>query len=311
MTPRPSSAASLLVISSVMPSAKYSSSATQRRPALSLKRPIPRHQLVQDDAERKDVGSSIDLATLQLFGRQVRGRAHHQPVAGQGCAARCLFRRLVVAADASLRSQLCEAEVQQLHAPVRGHHDVGRFEISMDDAFVVGRREGIGDRNGQVEELGEQKPLGRNLLVEAHTVHALHHQNAPALELLDTVDGHDVGVVERSHRFGLAAEPLQALGVFGHLRRQHFEGHFAVELRVEGLVDLAHTATTQPGGDPEVGELTADQLPPGCSATCEKRDTPSYSAGQGDATSVRVSSRDPCLDQTRSTQKKPKTALRR
>ena len=39
------------------------------------------------------------------------------------------------------RPQLGEAEVDDHDASVLGHHDVARFEVSMHDTLLVGRRE--------------------------------------------------------------------------------------------------------------------------------------------------------------------------
>ncbi len=47
--------------------------------------------------------------------------------------------------------QLREPKVEHLDAPIVGHHDVGRFEVSMHDALVVRGRDRLGKRNGNVE----------------------------------------------------------------------------------------------------------------------------------------------------------------
>jgi hypothetical protein len=40
---------------------------------------------------------------------------------------------------------LGEAEIEHLGVALGGQHDVGRFEIAVDDAVVVGGAEGFGD----------------------------------------------------------------------------------------------------------------------------------------------------------------------
>ena len=86
------------------------------------------------------------------------------------------------------RLQLGQAEVQQLRlrralssrAGLR-EHDVGRLEITMDDAVAVRGCQRIGDLRAQFEHLRErQRPLaqalGKRLAVEV-----LHHQKVDGL----------------------------------------------------------------------------------------------------------------------------------
>ena len=75
---------------------------------------------------------------------------------------------------------------------------------------------------------------------------------------LDAVDGDDVGVVERRHRLGLAAEALDPFRVVGHLRRQDFERYIAVELRILGPIDDTHAALTDDLHDPVPSQHFSD-----------------------------------------------------
>src|SRR5262245_39806392 len=57
--------------------------------------------------------------------------------------------------------------------------------------------------------------------------------------------GKDIGMRERGHRLGLAFESPHRVGVIGQARRQDLDGHFAVEPRVQCVINLAHPARPQ------------------------------------------------------------------
>lgn len=58
-------------------------------------------------------------------------------------------------------------------------------------------------------------------------------------------DGQDVGVIERSRSFGFDFKSGQSIGVGGDKFGQNLDGDVAVQPRVAGPVDLAHTTRTQ------------------------------------------------------------------
>jgi hypothetical protein len=68
----------------------------------------------------------------------------------------------------------------------------------------------------------------------------LQGQEGRAVRLFEPVDGGDVAVVEGGEQLRLPPEAREALGIAGHLRGQHLDGHVAPELRVRGAVHLAH-----------------------------------------------------------------------
>src|SRR2546426_8442970 len=106
-----------------------------------------RQHLEQQAAESPHIGSSVGSLPLDLLGRHIRRRAEQR--ARHGRHHRWRLRRGTV-------SRLCigcfrEAEIQDLDCPVGLHLDVGRLEITMDDAMVVGSLYRLGDltRNRQ------------------------------------------------------------------------------------------------------------------------------------------------------------------
>jgi hypothetical protein len=152
-----------------------------------------------------------------------------------------------------------QAEVQDLHPPVRRHHHVGGLQVAVDDALLVGRGQSVREGRSDRHQALDRHPALGDELVERLPLDELHGQEVDALGLLDGVHGDDAGVVEGGERLRLALEALEPLRARGHLGRQHLEGHVAPELRVGRAVDLAHPAGAERRGDPVVGERLSDQ----------------------------------------------------
>jgi hypothetical protein len=65
-------------------------------------------------------------------------------------------------------------------------------------------------------------------------------------------------VVQGGEGEGFTPEPLAAIRVGGHLRREDLERHRARERGVLGLIDHAHVALADLPHDPVVAECLAD-----------------------------------------------------
>jgi hypothetical protein len=191
--------------------------------------------------------SGIELLSLQLL----RGHVGHRPEDAS------LFRQKLRSGLAQFRSgillpQLGQPKVEHLCPALLGDHDVAGLEIAVDDALLVGRGQGIGQGNGDLEDLLEGHAACGDRLRERFTLHQLHGEKASSFILFYRIDVNDVGMVEGRQRPGLAIEPGQSLRIGGELGRQHFECHLAVEGRVLGAVDLSHPAFAELGGELEM-----------------------------------------------------------
>ncbi len=82
---------------------------------------------------------------------------------------------------------------------------------------------------------------------ERGAVHQLHDQERGVVHLVEVVDPHDVRVVQRGERAGLAAQPRQ-LRLPGR-RREDLEGHVPPERRVARAEHHAHAAAADPARD--------------------------------------------------------------
>ena len=77
----------------------------------------------------------------------------------------------------------------------------------------------------------------------------LHHQVIDPVLAADVVDGADVGVAQRRQAPRFALEPLTDDWIGGQRRGQDLDRDGAIEPRVAGRVDFAHTAGAERAGD--------------------------------------------------------------
>src|SRR3954451_22700042 len=109
---------------------------------LAMKRPTPRHQLVQNRAEAEEIAAGVHGLRAYLFGRHVAdGPEHH-------ARARAGRHRLAILYRAALSARsFGEAEIESLHAAIARHEQVLPLKVAMADPFVVRGGKAIGDLN--------------------------------------------------------------------------------------------------------------------------------------------------------------------
>ena len=115
----------------------------------------------------------------------------------------------------------------------------------MDDALRVGGAQPVRDLRAEVERAAQRQPSPREQRVERRAVEELGHDVRETALDADVEDRDDVGMVECGRSPSLLLESAQAIGVVGHLGRQHLDRDLAIEALVVGAVDLAHAAGTQ------------------------------------------------------------------
>ena len=203
--------------------------------------PLAREHLVEDRAEREDVGPRVGAPSAHLFGRHVPERPEDDAGLGAGRG-----RGEIGGLGALLlMRQLGEAEVEDLDAAVVGDEEVFGLEVAVDDAFQVRGREPMGDLQRAVDCLARREPPACELRPERLAFEELLDDVGSPLVRADVVDRGDVGVVEDARRLRLLLEAPEAVGVGRERSRQHLDRHFAAEPRILRAVDLSHS----PGAD--------------------------------------------------------------
>ena len=132
----------------------------------------------------------------------------------------------------------------------------------MRDALLVGRRQGVGDRDRDRKKALQGHATVWNVARQVLAVDQLHGQEVEVSVFLDRVHGDDVGVTERGDRPCLAPEALETPGVVRHLGSEDLERHPPAELAVLGDVNLTHATLAELLDDAEV-----QQLPAACQLT--------------------------------------------
>ena len=117
-----------------------------------------RDQFVEDRAEAEDVRAGINRDALRLFGGHVGRRAEHRSGDRPGGVVGGVGRHLR------------QPEVEQLRAAAR-HHDIGRFQIAMENPLGVCRFQRLHDVGGDAQCFIEtQRPA------EWRAFDVLHHE---------------------------------------------------------------------------------------------------------------------------------------
>jgi hypothetical protein len=189
-------------------------------------------KLVQDRPERIQVGLWADALYVAtgLLRRHVARRAQKSTALGLAGV---------------VRQSLGETEVCDLRLAVRRQQHVGRLQVAVNDAPIVGhghcpgqQPDGLGGGARRLRAAGD--PPG-----EAATLDEFQREEGEAVVLADLKDLHDVGVLELGHGFRLGMEAGQLLGPDVGARQHHLDGDQPVQPTVSGLVDDAHASPAE------------------------------------------------------------------
>jgi len=205
----------------------------QLRPGARLERAAAGEQLVEDEAESVEVASHRRLAAGELLRRHV-GRG---PLSGRRAFDRGRPPR--------------QAEVGDPGAPAAVDHDVCRFEVAVDDALIVRRREPGADLPGELRRLvARQSADPEQQRREVLAVHVLHRDEVVPAGVADVVDTADVRVRHPARGAHLVEEQGEPVGIPAEPGRQELERHRLPELEVVGPVDLTHAAPAEKAAHP-------------------------------------------------------------
>ena len=218
----------------------------------------PGEELVGSDAPRELIRPSVELAARDLLGRHVGGSPDEAALAGDR---RAVARARPVGRDGH-RVSSRDPEVEDFDDAVLAHHHVLGLHVAVDDAGCVRGVEGA--RGGEEpRELARPGWLRRaDVRAERLAGDVFHRDERQLVHLAEIVDGDLVRVLERGGGARLAKHPRDRFAAGGAVdlavEEEHLERDPALEPRVEGAVDLAHSALAELGLDTEPVEGAPD-----------------------------------------------------
>ena len=142
---------------------------------------------------------------------------------------------------------LGEAEVEHLHRAVASDLDVGRLEVPVDDAEVMGGLDACGDLLRDAQRLVERyRPLDEAIR-EGRPLHQLEDEGGDAAGCFEAVDAPDVRMVEGRERSRLAFESGDTRRIGDERVRQDLEGDVTSKPRVTRAIHDTHPAGAKCG----------------------------------------------------------------
>ena len=112
----------------------------------------------------------------------------------------------------------------------------------MDDAAFVRGFERVGDLTGDCQRIVQRQRSTGDQIRKRVTFDELEDDARRAGGLLESIDGGNVGMVERGKKLRLALESRLPIGIARDFLRKHLERDFALQRCIAGAVDLAHAA---------------------------------------------------------------------
>ena len=141
--------------------------------------------------------------------------------------------------------ELGEPEIQDLCMLAGSDEDVGRLDVAMDNARLIGGIQPVGDFDCQWQQFHHRHWFAADALLERLTLHEFHCDVGATILLADVVDGADVWMIESRGGPGFAAEAAKRIPIRRHFGGQEFDGRKASQTNVLGLVHDAHAAAAE------------------------------------------------------------------
>ena len=209
-----------------------------------------REHLVEHAPERPDIGPLINRLPARLLRAHVGDRAHHH---ARTLGRRGHRRRLRQIRTCPLGAKdFGKPEVEHFHDALGRDLDVGRLEIAVNDAFLVGGLKRLRDLPRDRQRLSGGHRPASHAIGQRLSFYQLQHQRAHSrrsgtwrrVAFFEAVDRADVGMIQRASIRASRSKRVSRSGSAGKTP-EHLDGDVAPELRIAGTIHLAHP----PGAD--------------------------------------------------------------
>jgi len=195
---------------------------TDGRDRGTIERTVSCDQLIENNADGKDVGAMVLRFSLDLFGRKIGGSSDQAGGAG------------------NLGGETRDAKVTEFDLTLVGDEDVGGFDVAVDDAGFVSAAQGIGKIACPHSCARERhKPFFGERSIERLAGDVFGDEVSAAVVVgADIVDGNDIGMGEAAEDLGFAKKLLLQIRR-GKAVGEGFEDDGAIDESVASLVDAA------------------------------------------------------------------------
>src|SRR5205823_8498626 len=120
----------------------------------------------------------------------------------------------------SLASQLGETEIENLYLTALSDEDVGRLDVTMNDALGMRGFESLGELNADIEQTIKWQRRTEQLVIKALAFEQFHRNKGLPVRVFNRVDGTNIRVIQGRGGAGLEQKAIKRSGVAGHVRRK-------------------------------------------------------------------------------------------
>ena len=135
-----------------------------------------------------------------------------------------------------------EPEVEEFRAAAAGQEDVRGFQIAMNDAVPMRVGQGVGDFDGDADQLARRQRAALQTLGERLSFQVLHHQVGLRRLEPGVVQRTDVGMAERRDGARFGGKARARLFPFVAAPRDDLQGDQPIEPRIARAIHIAHAA---------------------------------------------------------------------
>ena len=189
--------------------------------------------LVEQRAHAEEIRARVSRLTAGLLGRHISRRAEESA------------RHRALARDGLGLRPLRETKIEDLDAAIHCQKDVGRLQVAVNHPDRVRSLEGAADAESRLDCGCRRERTFAEPLRKRFSFEELGDEIGAAVLLACIEHGDDVGVVEASHRLGLALEALLQPRARALAGAQHLDRYVAAKPLIVRAVDLAHPSSAQ------------------------------------------------------------------
>ena len=209
--------------------------------------PLPREELIQNDAARKNVAAAVHGRAKELLGRHVRGRAKHRASLGQ---LRSLNAR--------------NAEIGDLDRPILKNNHVRRLHVAVGYAVAVCMVQRTQHLTHDACDFPVREALAIvEVVLELLALDEFHGDESDPAFFGIFVNRDDVRMTEPARCLRLALEPREhfaGIGLSELLRSDRLDRDRALDEGVETFVDDPHRAAPEFAADFVFAQLRWNRL---------------------------------------------------